>query len=440
MNRNKQLSNNQIRIGSETQLQHATRFALSLFTEGHTVVDLAAIGVSIGKLVVMVEHLKIEIPGLYQQYFIGSKNFGEGDGRSLPYMKVSLRLQDNFGKYSKGIISDPLPENKRKRLYNFQVKMAKERINQTYSRRNQSYNEEERRYTAEERPKRVPRGPYITNDQPQKRIETYQRTNKPFRKPIRRLQQRQNNNRPRYINRNDIRYDNNPMQYDNRNERYDQGPRRNNYITATSKRNQNFEDKIFQEKMRREEQGNQPIREKPQSNNYAQRSNNNAIMIPRYQNTSQRGYFIPQAPNTSNYQIRETRGGYRNNNINRGNYQSNQAKYFENNRGEKIRRNQPYANDRLKGNRNNYNMRRDEYIESDEDDYEEKNYRQPKMIGRQEFQHQHQPQYYNENRPRFSNNEFVSNRRNNQEFRGSRRGQGSRGIRRGGFRQNEIYY
>lgn len=436
MNRNTNLNDNQIRIGADTQLQHATRYALSLFQEGHTKVDLAAIGVSIGKLVVLVEHLKIEIPGLYQQYFIGLKDVEQD--RSLPYMKISLRLQDNFGRNSKGMISDPLPEHKRIRIYNFQLELAKKRMNETYNRKYQN-NNEDRRYQNDTNYNRN-RVQY-DKPQPRKKQEHNQRVIKPLRKPVGRVQNRLINrfarNPPRINEDRGYKYQpRDQTRYDDRNQRQGQQGSRNemNYNTSISTRyDENTNQKYRQEKLKRQEQGKQPIREKPQNPRYIIK-NTQSTKSQHFEQYPQGNYRNQQpSPYYNNNYVKENYGNYQHQQVaKRVAPQNNRGKFTYNNRNTEGRA--TYENKKPRGNRNNYNSRRnDEYIESEEEDYEVNNYRQPKR--NQDYQN-----YNQNNRVRLYENETNYSSRGNRGSRGTRGSRGSRGLRRGGNRQLTNYY
>ena len=111
---------NFIRIGKYSVIGKVIKYSLSLIENGYKDVTFSAIGDSIGKLVIVVEFLRVEIPGLHMKCNMESAELPLGRNEVRYYPQMTITLRENTFRNPNRYTHFPYDEKKRLRLYKVQ--------------------------------------------------------------------------------------------------------------------------------------------------------------------------------------------------------------------------------------------------------------------------------------------------------------------------------
>lgn len=112
---NSLIKENQIHLEPHYRVEHVIKYSMDLFKKGHSEIQLFAYGKDIGKLVVIVECLKTELPGIFQNYLLDSM---DQQNDFIPQMRVILKTSP-FKYTNQGFYKNPINEQLRHTFANF---------------------------------------------------------------------------------------------------------------------------------------------------------------------------------------------------------------------------------------------------------------------------------------------------------------------------------
>ena len=131
--KNKKKEENDIRVGMKSRQRYVIKYATSIMKEkNYKELKFSAVGGSIGKLVDIIEVLKVLIPGLYQQNRITSVAYQTVDSNSTVlnqrlYPKLEVILSTEQFKSKNEGTQDKLDEKLRKNIEEIMNKRKEER-------------------------------------------------------------------------------------------------------------------------------------------------------------------------------------------------------------------------------------------------------------------------------------------------------------------------